>query len=351
MLSCSTNLKVQKYHRGEDIKKAYIPYNLPTNRIDLVFTLRKTEIIPGPFAPYAKQYLEISPKVTQKEVHWDIESIKHHISGVPNPKEGYCVVGDIAEIKADNIYQLSQIAHILSNLPTISKSDNQRTVMPDFPERTLKKIIIEDSKSSYKLVQMDSIVKRVPVVNSVLRNKTESEIAKDAAKTLQKIRKRKFRLISGLNANLPSQGDIRFMVEKLEEKEQAYLELFMGKSKITTEQIKVSITPDDYRTYPLFNFSETKGKVESPNNRQVVLSLKPLNEKPQKTKSELSNPTLLPYKIPAEVMLEIALEDDVLYQTNVAISQFGNTQYIPVQLLTSKSITFDATTGEIKSIK
>lgn len=351
MGACSPGLKVYKKTDNQSPKETGLEYRLPKNKLDILFTVKKTKLTPGPFAKYAKQYLEIAPNVIKESEYQEIVSVEHQLSSVKDTSNVYLITGGLDKISAENWLQLNDLSSPKGHRFTIQKSADESTHLPDFTERTLKKIMIEESKSSYKTVVIDSTTRRIPITNTVLRNKSEEEIAKDAAKTLRKIRKRKLRLIGAINEKFPKSGDIRFMIEKLEQEEQKYLELFMGKKQSVNEQFVVSFVPNDYKSYRLFNFSEQQGRIQarSPES-SVILKLKPIDEATEKTSGTSFDSNLLPYRVPGGALLEISYGGELLYQTNIYLAQFGTVHYLPAQFLKQKSIKFDTLTGAVKSV-
>ncbi len=352
MASCSSGLKVYKQNENPSPEKVSLEYCLPKNKLDILFTVKKTHLIPGVFAKYAKEYLEISPKVDKENYHWEIVSVEHQLSSVRDTSNVYQITGKLDNISANNWLQINNLSKIGGSSFTVSRESSDWSHFPDFTELSLKKIMIEESKSSYKTVIVDSVPKRIPISNTVLRNKSEQEMAKDAAKTLMKIRKRKLRLIGAINEKFPESGDVRFMVEKLEQEEQKYLELFMGKTETVKEQFVISFIPEDYKSYRLFNFSETQGRVQerSPEN-SVILKLKAIDNSSDSDSENKHHQDLFPYRIPGVASLQISQGGALLYQTNVELSQFGRIQYLPINFLKDKNLKFDTVTGAIKEIK
>ncbi len=353
--SCSS-LKIQKIEDVEKIKSNSLLYQLTENQVDIQFELNKTTFIPGPYSAYAKTYLEVDPiQINEKET-WRISNVKINLSAVSDTNQTYLLSGAINKILPENIALLSENNLDGMNYPILENYSKAENILPYFNELSLKKLIIEDKKTSYKEVTIDSVSKRIPIVNIVVRNKNAEEMAKDAAKTLQKIRKRKFRLIAGLNDNSTEKGDIRFMIAELDKKEQYYLELFMGRTVEENKTIMVSVWPRNFEKYLLFKFDKQKGIIDESllsQGEAVELILEPLNDSSgldfsSKIKKKVS---FLPYRIPKIVKLSIESNGVNIFETKTALSQFGQISYLPIDLLKSSKLKIDSRTKAIIGIE
>ena len=354
--SCST-LKMQKTSDVEEIKGQAIVYQLPQNQIDVSIELTKTSFVPGPYSKYSKTYLEIEPLQIKASEQWHISDVNMQVVAVPDTNHTYLLMGAIDKLSASNLSQLSNNSSVSNNSMGIFENYSiQKTLIPYFNELSLKKLIIEDKKTSYKQVTVDSISKRIPIVNIVVRNKNTEEMAKDAAKTLAKIRKRKFRLIAGLNDSFPKKGNIEFMIEELDKKEKYYLELFMGYSYEEKSIVSVSVIPDEYKKYYLFKFNVDKGVVDSSllsQGNMIELNFEPysfvegfdISSKITKTEN------LLPYRIPRKVKISVTSNGGVIYEIQKQVAQFGQISYLPLNLLKDSEIKIEQKTGAIIGIE
>jgi len=349
--SCSS-LKIKSAKDVEEIKGQAIVYQLPQNQIDIKIELTKTTFVPGPYAQYAKTYLEIDPLQTEASEQWRISDIQMQVVAVPDTAHTYLLMGAIDKISSENLAQLSGNIGTEKNVIVFQNYEQVAPVIPYFNELTLKKLIIEDKKTSYKEVIIDSISKRIPVENIVVRNKNTEEMAKDAAKTLAKIRKRKFRLVAGLNDSFPKKGDIQIMIDELNKKEQYYLELFMGKLFEEKESFSISIIPDEYKKYFLFQFDTKNGIIDNSlvsKGKTVELKLESysklegfdMSSKIKKTEK------LLPYRIPEKLFVSVVSEGKELYKNQLNLAQFGRISYFPLSLLKDSNIKIDSVTGAL----
>lgn len=351
LLACSS-LKINKISINDSIKTNSFIYQLPQNEIQLVFHLQKTTFIPGPFANYAEDFLEIKPLKSSDEVDWNIEKIDVQSYAIVDTNQIYSLTGALNKILPENMSQLMSLQNYSKPTLTVESYSKLPLIIPEFSEIGLKKILIENSETSYKTITIDSVAKKIPIVNKVIRNKTTEELAKDAAKTLTKIRKRKFRLIAGLNEKLPKAESLKMMLEALDQKEQEYLELFFGKTSKEVYLYQVSVKPLELKKYLLFYFDKKEGVIENKTKGMPVwFNLEPSaninNSKLKFTKSE----KYLPYKTNVIVPFSIIENNTTLLQSKVELAQFGTIQYLPLELLKTSKLNYNPHTGSIISIE
>ena len=341
--SCSS-LKIQQVSSSKVIAEQVLVYKLPKNRLNINIELTKTSFIPGPYAKYSKTYLEIEPEHIKASVQWNISKVKIKTEAVPDASQIYLLTGDINKITSSNLSQISAYNSTLFSENIIEDYVVTQNVIPYFNELGLKKIIIEDKKTAYKEVVIDSISKRIPIVNIVVRNKNKEELAKDAAKTLAKIRKRKFRLIGGLNKVIPKEAALELMIAELNKKENYYLELFLGRKETQNKSFNVSIIPDTLGKYLLFYLDNEKG-FSSNKGSEIILNI--TGQEPLVILDINNKENQLPYRNPALVKLSVENEVDVIYQQNLKLAQFGEIKYLPLKYLIKKEITIDPESGAI----
>ena len=347
--SCSS-LKIHKASEVSEIKANTIVYQLPQNQLDLIFELEKATFIKGPYSQYAKTYLELEPPQKEDFVSWRISGISLDNTAVLDTNCTYLLTGAIDKILVSNRRELLG----LDSNPLVSNElrlfSEPEKILPDYTELTLKKLIIEDSKTSYKTVTVDSISKRIPIVNIVVRNKTTEELAKDAAKTLAKIRKRRFRLIAGMDTNSPQQKSLILMLEELNQKEQQYLELFMGKTIVEKQRFTLSVLPTEYKKYFLFYFDKNKGIVaDETKGIPVWLNIDNVSLVPEVDLASkfVDTDKMLPYRIPQRVQLSVEQNQTLIWKAQTYLAQLGRISYVNLDILKTNKLKIDTKTGAL----
>ncbi|MBN2668592.1 MAG: DUF4831 family protein [Bacteroidales bacterium] len=355
ILAACQSVKVQKLSDGKQYKEPSLIYALPYQQLVITIdAVEKTELV-GPFSEFSEQFLEIKPEIIETSTKWEIENVIISTVSKVDTSNLYKITGDIKKIKPENFQWLtstfgSDQSFVYPQDKWLEASDQE----PYFEELTLKKMIIEESETSFKMVTVDSVSKKIPIVNKVIRNKTYEEMAKDAAKTLTKIRKRKFRLISGMNDKLPKEDALKVMLEELDKKEKAYEALFFGKVVYKHFRKVLQVEPFNLGAYNIVFFNESYGfsedakksfypivlKLQNANNGTVAVdTIKRFSEK------------MIPFVVPATINVSISDKQKVIYESNITLSQFGLNMAMPAKYLFKQNWIIDTRTGQFKGFK
>lgn len=348
--SCSS-LKINKFNDVNELTNNALSYDLPQSEIWVELELEKTTFLPGPYSSYAKEFLELDLVKKNEAVIWRIKGVSLESSSLVDTSQNYIISGPIERIKAENLSQILSKEQTLYNASFIAEDNS--SIVPDFPELTLKKLLIEQSKTSYKTVTVDSVTKRVPVTNTVVRNKTLEEMAKDASKTLLKIRKRKFRLITGVNEKLPKDKALEQMLDELNKKEDYYLSLFIGKEKREYTKVNYIILPVAYQKHNICSFDPQNGIVQDTlENTNIILNVEmtgsgnsSLSAKYKQTED------LLPYRKPQIVKVTVEQNQKPIIIKEMSIPQLGTIEYIPLKFLMDYKIKMDSKSGALIGIE
>jgi hypothetical protein len=347
LLSCSS-LKVHKANELKTEKANQIAYCLPKANLLFTFTFDEQIYIPGPYNAYAKQFLELEPRPSKASKSWELIDIKHEVLSEKDTSQAYVITGCLEQIASENWTNLLAYQNS-TNMPVLNLDKDHYNY--HFNELTFKKLIIEDSKTSYKMVTVDSITKRVPVVNTVLRNKTTEELAKDAAKLLTKIRKRKFRLMAGMNDKFPEKGDIKLMLEELNKKEQYYLDLFLGKTESIKRTYQVLVKPESMGEQSIIAYDKYNEPNFNKSKSSLTLKISGMVAEKNNSDQNMKTEKFLPFKAPSNSLIEIKHHNKTIYSANVQLPQFAEIQYLPVKFLKQRTIELDSESGMLKKVQ
>lgn len=273
-----------------DGSKVYI---IPSTDIVVDITVKKERVRTGPYARFAQKYFgAIAPladkdtfEITSAEISWSDNSA---IAGtVHTPTQAY------EPKSSSNIY-----------------------FEGEFPR------VMPDKTSS--------------------ATRTAEDGARDAAKTIYDIRKRRMELISGEYAETVFGEGLRTAVERLDEIEKEYLELFYGKKSIAVEKVRYTVTPErGQTTYILCRWNENRGTIPATDltGQPILLELRPLglalralSAEPADNKKARKNepvPTLREYAVADNVVCRITDGKREFGQRTVPVFQFGVTVMMP----------------------
>ena len=166
-------------------------------------------------------------------------------------------------------------------------------------------------------------------------DKTPEDRADEAAKQITAIREARFNLLSGYQ-EVNYGESMSYMDGKLQELENRYLELFLGKKKRSVVSKTVYYTP-------------VKGKVnetllELPDGSTVNIRIVPHEVTGKLPPSPLEKPGSIYYRIPDEATVEVEYEDEMYFIKNFLINQLGVVTTVPV---TQTRLRFDPLTGNL----
>jgi len=341
ILSSCNSLKISKISKQKTSKKNNIIYALTKDNLILNFTLEQTNYIPGPYAKFSEKYLSIKPKITTKKTIWNIKKIKISKLAFLDTNNIYLIEGAIQKILPENKKA------ILASTTTTPIENNSYTNLeqikikkPDYLSFSLKKTVITDSKTDYKVVKTDSTTKKVPIVKKFIREKNEEEKASDAALLIRKIRKRRFRLAAGMNKDMHLDGTaVKEMITELNLLEEKYLSLFLGKTETITKQIHLNYKINDVEDILAYWSPQTGwSKQKTKNNKAIRIKIeKPQNILLTKPEKEKIN-KFIPYRIPQNTVINILLADKLIYQKTLNIAQFSILNYAPIEQLKTTNI-------------
>jgi len=207
---------------------------------------------------------------------------------------------------------------------------------PLFTDLSIERNTAMSIDTFYKTILTDTSFIRVPVLKEQLIVKTIDEKAEEAADFILDLRYERFMMLTGNNATpVPD-----YAVKRLDEIEQEYLELFIGKSVREKYRYSFYFTPHEeevFENFEILEFSEKRGVTEGGSADSEVLSLE--FRKMGKTeilKNPLS-PERLPvqanalyYRVPDVAEAEISLGGRTLLNERYPVCQYGEILIMPI---------------------
>jgi hypothetical protein len=359
---------VRQLEVGHQMQGFY--YALPRTVVSIDITVIKTDEIPGPFAQFAGKYLGIDNVITRKSTRYQIAEVEVNTFAEPDPAEFYFVEYN-PKNQSKNPFSIS-----LSESGMIT-SVNRPVSDPDFYENMVSKTGFGyyGSEATFNhFIEMnlqekiDTIVERVRMDTITIERQTlrrswvekSSEVrAKEVADYILRLRNKKFDIISGFAEINYSRDALKFMHDKMEEQETAYLELFTGISAQSKIKYRFTIIPSKEiadREQVLFHFSETEGVLtESRSGSEPIYA----EIKRHNTTRQLG--VFLPgtspsrnqdhgfyYRIPEYGQVSIRRRNSMIAEARLLISQFGLISNLPAENL---KIEFYPATGALKIVE
>ncbi|MBE9467429.1 MAG: DUF4831 family protein [Bacteroidetes bacterium] len=372
----SPSFKVVNIKSDTSFSQNALVYALPRTGLKINVEITKTEIYSGPYYEYAKKYLGIDNGVIYSDnVNYDISNIEIDSYSQPDTNCLFLVKSQNCDMA--NFLNLSQNGLLLSiNKNVDIDNDKQGTnfyLQDDdddffFINQSIKRNLQEINKKEYKIVKNDSSSVKIPFTRKYTVVKSTELKAEEAANFIVKIRKRKFKLISGMYEKFPDGEAVDLMIKEMDKIEKEYLSLFIGKTIETKQKYTLNYTPDESietNQNILFYFSSDNGAFFNKNiinrtlaNKQIsgypiiidVENLNFTNKLVSNLENTESQTNSFFYRIPDYANIRIIKGNNVIASKKMLIAQFGKLGSLPKDLINKSKIEFYKNYGSIKSL-
>ena len=336
-------IKVSHPETGAAISNQMVLYALPRTSLVVRVQAVKTVYVPGPFRKYAEKYLGIEPVVTRSQVIWTLKQADLSSYTEPDP-DNYFTLETNGTV-ADNALALTgkglilDLAHVSGKgSPAFEVTSDEPDGKPYFTDVSVKRNFLEKTDTVYRTIMQDTGFVRIPVVKKKESPKTLDDKAEEAANFIIKIRKRRFKLMSGQYKVYPHDEALEFAVKEMTRLENEYLALFLGKEIHQTWYYRFLFTPTDPdKQRVLFRFSKETGICHDGNCKgiPVYFTWKTAGKVPDISSDTvaITDSSRLYYRIPELTDVRLNINDRILAEKHMLIYQFG-----PVMELTPNII-------------
>ncbi|MDD3741184.1 MAG: DUF4831 family protein [Bacteroidales bacterium] len=375
LLSCSLEAQINVVPVTDSelqIKKNSFIYALPRVTININVCVETEYFFPGPYQKYADKYLTLKNTGQEASVVSKIKNVEIKQITEPDPNATYIVFfkknkflvnyynsNIIKSIGSSDSYEFGHIDNTTLTIPQYLTDDVV------FSEMSIKRNFINITDTTYKVIEVDSVFQKIPVYNKVITSKEFEQKAEEAANYLIKIRKRKFKLMTGQFETETPIADVKSLIDELEKLEEEYLSLFIGKTVKIENVYNFKYTPlgnSKEEKIVMFYLSDEFGIVENEiSNSEPVYCLL-INrgntaeiDRFYHRQTELAKKDKkkgLFYRIPGYASIKI-VHDDIHYAEQIImVPQCGYINYLPSKLFKNKAlnIIFDENSGSVKTI-
>ncbi len=347
---------VEYYQRGRALAESdqspakSLIYALPRTTITFDVTVKKTMFKHGPYYKYAEKYLGISDVSDEDWVEWTISDIKIRGEEEIDPEQYYLLESN-GPMEVNALALLKSGLILTPNPRTYEEKPAIQSVIFEKPEQvfhtdlSVKRNITFVYDTNYRFIETDTGFVQVPYLYEREVQLTLEEQAEEAANFIIKIRKRRFKLMSGQYDVFPEGIALQYAVENLTVLEKEYVALFIGKYKDEDYHLSFRYTPDETPVdlpHLLFRFSSHSGvvPVNDLTGKPVMLEITQ-----QGTTKIIDNLTYTPvvegeeenkalfYRIPEVATIRVIDEQQVLAEKDLLIYQFGPTVRLPVNIM------------------
>lgn len=315
-------------------------YSLPQTMLQLDFTIMETETKEGPLSSYVS-YLETTDYVDFGTTEYQLLGVQMKTVVTADPSATFFVTfgSGRGSSKVDfDVLPNGVIRSVgLGNGADVEYAEISVPVAKDI-------VTVADNQDN-------------GFITLLSEGKSEAQLAKEAADKIEEIRKAKFNLLSGYYETAYDPATFQKMYEKLDEMEQEYMSLFIGKRVVNKVVKTVYVVPSkDVTTQTIAKFSDTDGLTvgTSGTGKPIVvqtLSLNTtavINAPSQSAIESMSYDNKLFYRIPEMANVKVSFDGNVLFEDRVGVNQLGVLLMAP---MSNSRLTFDTETGQIINMK
>ena len=329
---------------GSELQTGYV-YALPQTTFKVTVDVVKTRFIRGPYYRFAEKYLSIRDAPDRNITSWRIDRINLKSMEEADPDQLYLIrqvsgqqdLSTLLKMSREGLIYDFNFGKYLENVSFYGIPAAEQ-VGPVFTDLSHLRNIVWSIDTSYKSIKIDSIFRKVPVTKRQLIVKTIDEKAEEVARVITRIRRRRIATLTGKGENTLSDAGIN----KLDELEREYLELFLGKNFEEKKSFTIYFTPSTGEVFEheeLFEFSSNSGILTQHVDNSVVVSL---TIKRQREVEGLNNYGLgdqlpmqtnaLYYRVPDRAEVQVSIGDEILLMERVSVYQYGAILSMPVSL-------------------
>jgi len=357
LISCkpTAETKVTPLKQVNNLSENGIIYALPKTTLRFTVEAKRTEITPGPYAEFALKYLGIENAPEEEATQWQITNITIDSYNEIDPEQYYLLEPSgkfnfdfMKLIKSGLVFPVN--SKTKENLANDFFGDTDPGEEIIFTDLSVKQYVGNEDVTYYKRVQRDSVFARVPVVKKQYVQKSFEEKAEEASNFIFMIRAKRFELISGMADFYPEGKSLELAIKRLDDLENEYMALFIGKKFTSTYNAVFEFTPtesDLNQPYILFRFSEDKGVLQ-PNDlrgRPILVEMEKLNR--TKNLSFIVNDLnkegsdykdKLFYRFPDQAIIRLIDGNKKIADRKLSINQFGIITTIPTKFLMDEEV-------------
>ena len=332
--------KVEPIPANGKVPNNAIVYALPRTVLGIHVEFEKVIQKKGPLFNYRKKYLGLEEGISADRSYWMISKVGISSSEEVDPNHYYMV--QTTEPLYTNYLHLTKAGLVMSPEPGLSsgKSVNwtEKQIVPTlvyFTDLSVKRNLDQVTDTAFKLVATDTGFIKVPYVEYKNRLKTGDEKAKEAAEFIIKIRKRRFKLLSGQYDVFPEGTALEYAVNKLNRLEEEYLALFLGKTVKQVSQRSYEWIPDTKQSSTvLFRFSEKKGLTGKGDRtgEPVILQVENLSDRPLQNMvqpGDSIDTSELIYRVASLASVTISYGKKDILTNRIMIDQLGTLFRLP----------------------
>ena len=308
-----------------------IYYALPRTVLQLDFVIEETELLEGPFSEYV-YLVGADDYIMEDAMEYRIVDVMMSTYAEPDPNATFFVEMNAKKGENTDFHLTSKgiLQGFGMEIPT--------TI--DQPKQVIEPKQIPDQERSFKY-------------QYGIKGKSREQMAMAAADMITKIREEKIKLLTGFQETAFILDTYRQMYADLDQMENEYLSLFIGKRIVNKVVKTVYVTPSkEVTSQSIAKFSTEDGFSTGVAGSGDVITLQALslkttgsiNEPSQSAVETISHENKLFYRIPETANVKVIMGSEVLLEQRETIAQYGVFMLVP---LGKTKLALDPNTGQI----
>ncbi len=301
-----------------------IEFFLPKLKLEIKIDLTKTTYNPEFNLNTINKHLPIPLK--KQYTNFKISSIRINKIWLPDSNKHF-----IIETTSKQKFYFSQSMILLSinTPPSIVSSFPHNNLITkqisptSYNQFFIKKNYKKTTDTTYKTIIKDSVAIKKPIYTKVTKTKTEEDKVKDLVHYLVKTRKRKFRLISGLDTNNYNPTTYKERLKNLDSLENKLYKIITGEN---TRKYSYIFNIDlNKKTDTIAYYTASEG-LDTTSGTPIIIKIKGSTD--THTNNTSKSKTGIPYNITTSSHIEIWLGNQLLYTEEIIIPQPNKVNYI-----------------------
>lgn len=321
-------------------------YALPQTVLKIEVEMLEMKTFRGPYYRFAEKYLGITGVPEENKSEWFIKNVTLTTSSETDPGQYYLISPIRGTFNPENIMYFSDEGLImdLKKLDAFAIESKNTHIFNKTPgilytSPTITRNLEHSTDTLFKTILTDTSFIRIPVLKNEMIVRTVDERAEEAADFIIEIRNRKFELLTGQSDFYPEGSALEFGIDQLDELEEEYLTLFIGKTIEMPHSIELWYIPrtgEIYEKIGLFEYSDKNGISREITGKGKVVNLiidkvdktGPLEEHLNMVHSEDAN--TIYYRVPDIAEVEIKDGGKTVLNERIPVYQYGIVLTMPV---------------------
>lgn len=343
MLSASAQQAVKVV--GGDAQHTGITYTLPKTGVKIVASAQCKVVKAGIYAQFAEKLLGITDAPQYDETAWTMPGVRLEPLAVADTSKTfhlYC----FDRVVSPKFYLTPE-----GNLWSVNKEPEVKSVI-----ETVEESAADNASLTLTPVNVMS--------EELLKAGSKAKQAEIAARQIFRIRESRLNLLTGEVDNLPADGaSFQLVLDNLKAQEDAYMQLFMGTTTLTTTQREFVCFPSAASKEVLFRFSRHFGFVDADDlsGQPFQLTVTVLDDNTKVPVLHDAKGRVLPtpvgvaYNVPGKVAIALEYGGETLGKQELQVAQLGHIEYLPatqfVDKKAPKAAQFNTQTGGLVSFE